>query len=159
MLLSFISAVYRDPIAEGFTIFYILFGSSLVAAALAMFVETMQKDRDQWYTNELQERMYQVRVLQYNTNPFMQFYYFIEYHQLKFRPIFLWLAMILISSLVSWQLQKDWHFITALYFSVAALSTCGAVALNENSAHWEYFAVGLYCAIGVPVMVRFLCVL
>ena len=48
---------------------------------------------------------------------------------------------------------NDWYFAKGLYFSLTSMSTGGLVSLPDDAGSWQFGLLGLFGALGVPLMV------
>ena len=138
--------------SQTFSVFYVLCGSSFVAAALGFFAQGIIADRDNWYTNELQKANFEQKMEDHKGEMHWLFVHWCIYHWIEVRAIVLWVVVIAVATIMAMILNPEWPFITALYFSVSSLSTGGLASIPAESPDWYYGMVGVYAALGVPVM-------
>lgn len=133
-----------------FSTIYVCVGASFVGAGLGFFAEGVVADVDNWYVNAQQQALYDLR--QERTRSWiMATVFWFAFHWEKVRAILLWLVFIIVGTAVACDVN-DWPFITGLYFSTSSLSTGGLVALPTDAEDWTYGMLGLYGAIGIPLM-------
>jgi hypothetical protein len=133
-----------------FSTIYVCIGASFVGAGLGFFAESVVADVDNWYINAQQEALYDLRQ-ERTTSWIMKAVYWFAFHWEKVRAILLWLAFIIVGTAVACDIN-GWSFATGLYFSTSSLSTGGLVALPPDSSDWAYGLLGLYGAVGIPLM-------
>ena len=140
-------------IHEGTQIFstiYVCLGASFVGAGLGFFAEGVVADVDNWYVNAQQGALYDLRQ-ERTKSGIMKIVYWFAYHWEKVRAILLWMLFIIVGTAFACSLN-DWPFITGLYFATSSLSTGGLVALPSDAEDYMYGLLGLYGAIGIPLM-------
>ncbi len=133
-----------------FSTIYVCVGASFVGAGLGFFAEGVVADVDNWYVNAQQQALYDLRQERTHSWIMVTVYWF-AFHWEKVRAILLWLGFIIIGTAVACDVN-DWPFITGLYFSTSSLSTGGLVALPSDADDWTYGMLGLYGALGIPLM-------
>ena len=138
--------------AQYFSCLLVLIGSTLVTGALVTFAEQVNRDRDNWYENQIQENNYYESIKKNKNNPITTTALFVGYHWHKVRIILLYLAFIIVGTVASW-IEFDWPFSSALYFSLSSLSTAGLMPVPGDSKDETYFLVALFACIGVPITV------
>lgn len=139
-----------DPRSQIFSICYVICGSSFVAAALGIFADSIVSDNRNWYENELRGKAYQ-DVMEGNSRRIAKVRAFVNFHWEKLRSIFIWLAFLLIATIMAME-TNPWNFVNALYFAISTLSTGGLFAQTPGRPEWVYGMTGFYAALGVPIM-------
>ena len=145
----------EGPSSQWFSIFYVICGSSFVAAALGIFANNIISESGRWYENELKQVAFDHVMAKPDHYP-LKLKTFVMFHWTKLRTVLLFTSFILIATLCAWQNTK-FTFREALYFAVASLSTGGHYALPSGQDDWVYGMTGFYAALGVPVMGTVLC--
>jgi len=140
----------EGPSSQWFSIFYVICGSSFVAAALGIFANNIISESGRWYENELKQVAFDHVMAKPDHYP-LKLKTFVMFHWTKLRTVLLFTSFILIATLCAWQNTK-FTFREALYFAVASLSTGGHYALPSGQDDWVYGMTGFYAALGVPVM-------
>ena len=75
----------------------------------------------------------------------------LKYYGPKARIHILVLFLVLFGIVLSCNAVK-WTFLDGLYFSVTSLCTAGLHPLPEDSANWVFMVVGIFVAIGAPIV-------
>lgn len=76
----------------------------------------------------------------------------ILYNAEKVRAVVLWCVVVTIATLCALYFNHEFSAAEALYFSISAMSTGGLYTLPPDSEDWNYFVLGVYTALGVPLM-------
>lgn len=117
-----------------FSTFYVLIGSSAVAASLGYFAQSMIASSKNWYAKALTEQKFK------NASDLEKCIYWAKMNEGALQIIgmwFVWIVSMIIFSLCT----VKWNFSQALYFAVSSLSTGGLWAIPSDSPEW-YFGVG-----------------
>ena len=139
----------EGPGSQWFSIFYVLCGSSFVAAALGIFANSIVSDRSNWYENQLLQLAHDEAMAGNDLS--LKLEKCLTTHWTKLRSIVLFLVFVFTAAFCAWQNTK-FTFREALYFAVSSLSTGGHYALPSGQDDWVYGMTGFYAALGVPVM-------
>ena len=91
---------------------------------------------------------------QHEKNFAMWLYYYLIYNGEKFQPVVTYIVLLFALTIFSLVINPDWPFVTSLLFALTTFSTGGLVALDNGSPAWQYFVLGLFAAIGIPITVR-----
>lgn len=143
----------EDLHSQMFSSFFLMVGSSFVAAALGYFANFVILDADNWYVNEIQREAYLNYLAENEDNRVLKALAFMQYNFEKVRAVALWFAFVFFGTFFAAMLNADhWNVVNAFYFAISSLSTGGLYSLPPNSPDWYYFLTGLYCAFGVPLM-------
>ena len=139
-----------SEVGEPMSQFFVICGSSFVAAALGIFADNIVSDNHNWYEIELREKAY-AEVLDSRQRPVIKIRAFINFHWEKLRSIFLWLIFLFLATICAME-TNAWSFVNALYFAISTLSTGGLYAQSPDRPEWVYGLTGLYAAFGIPIM-------
>ena len=142
--------VERDDWSYLFSTFYILMGSSAVAAALGYFVNTIVEDNSNWYNKHITEVKYEEDMK--STSMFVRVNAFVSANWTKFRSIIIWILWVFWAIIWSMFYGPKWSFIPALYWAISSLSTGGLLAIPRESPDSSYWVTGVFAAFGVPIM-------
>lgn len=135
-----------DSTVKIFSCVYILIGSSAVAAALGYFAEHIVSRSKIWYADAILRD-----ELHHDGSIYSRLKIWLQLESNKLRSILIWILMLIL--MLGWSLAcVKWDFIDALYFAVSSLSTAGAWAIPDDSPDWYFGVVGLFAAMGVPLM-------
>jgi hypothetical protein len=143
-----------EPSSLWFSTVYVLCGASFIAAALGFFAQSIVEDRNNWYENEIRQAKYErkmeeaIRVGNYLRIAKL----WRNHNKEKVRSIVLWMLFIIIATGSVLDQHREWGFIEGLYFAVSSLSTGGHYSIPGNAEDWEYALIGVFAAVGVPVM-------
>lgn len=139
-----------SELSQIFSVFYLLCGASFVGVALGSFAGYIIAERDNWYTNALLKKAEEAAAEKSR----LQFYQiWCKRNREVLCVVVLWLFFVLAGAIGAYLKHRgDFSFINGLYFSTSSLSTGGLYAIHESAEDWEYGLIGLYCAVGIPIM-------
>jgi hypothetical protein len=135
----------KDDQILWYSIFHVLVGASAVAAALGFFAQSVIKSSRSWYQTALLEAQAK------ETNNLMKVWLWAKYNWDSLKIIFLWMAWISFMTIYTCN-RVGWNFVDGLYNAISSLSTGGLWAIPSDSPEIDFFAIGFFSAIGVPLM-------
>lgn len=117
-----------------FSTFYVLVGSSAVAASLGYFAQSMIASSKNWYAKALTEQKFK------SASSLEKCIYWAKMNESALQIIAMWFVWIV--AMITFSLcTVKWNFSEALYFAVSSLSTGGLWAIPSDSPEW-YFGIG-----------------
>lgn len=142
----------REPEEQNwwFSSFYVIFGASLVAAALGFFADKIVESHDEWFMHLLQQEEFE-NEMKRNKNIFFRIRAWVKFNWDSLRAIVLWFIWVGIMIMYS-MIQVGWPFSQAQYFAVSTCSTGGHMPIPDDSPAWLFGVTGFFAALGVPLM-------
>lgn len=142
----------REPEEQNwwFSSFYVIFGASLVAAALGFFADKIVESHDEWFMHLLQQEEFE-NEMKRNKNIFFRIRAWVKFNWDSLRAIVLWFIWIAIMIMYS-MIEVGWPFSQAQYFAISTCSTGGHMPIPDDSPDWLFGVTGFFAALGVPLM-------
>ena len=132
-----------------FSSLYMLLGVSFVGWAQGLFAANILMAKEKWYENIILKKQFKEEM---QRTPYNFIFIFLKHK--KYRPIIYITIFITVSTWCTWYLaDPDMVFIEAFYFAMGSLTTAGVRALpTDVSDDWQYAMVGIFVALGIPLM-------
>jgi hypothetical protein len=121
-----------------------------VAVALGFFAEKVGEDRDNWFTNLVQNKAYE-DIMKNSTNPFIITKAIYIKYEAQIQAVLAWVIWIGIMSVYS-IFGYGWSYVQAQYFAISTLSTGGLWGVKPDAPSWMFGVTGFFGALGVPLM-------
>lgn len=139
----------NDP-SKVFSIIYLLVGAIFVSNFIVSIVEGAVSEGN----NSLENKIIADHIRRSSSlkGTLLNFYIYVVLHNSKLMIIYVWFIYVIIGGVCSC-VAIGWSFLDGIYFAVSSLSTGGLWAVPLSSDDYVWAAVGLYSAIGVPIMV------
>jgi len=135
-----------------FSTVYLLFGATLVSAGLSFFIDRIAEDRDNWYTNLLQNQRYE-EAFKSGASFVDKIKVFVVQYSGPLRAIAAWVIWIAAMTIFGYYMAPEWDVMEALYYAISTCSTGGLYGPPTDSADWIFAVTGFFAMIGVPLMV------
>ena len=107
-------------------------------------------DSNSW-SKDVEEKAQYNKIMSFSGNYWLKLTTFITFNWVKVRIVLLWCLFALFGTLLM-VCQYGWTFWAGLYFAVSSMSTGGLKPIPRDAEDADYFVVGLFSAIGVPLM-------
>jgi hypothetical protein len=133
-----------------FSTFFVLVGSSLVAACLGFFAQGIVDDADNWYVNAIQQNEYD--EAQHSNSSWVRWKSWFQFYSIQINSILLWVLWIVVATVWALLSIEEWDFPESILFAISSLSTGGLLGIPSDSPDYYFGLVALYAGTGVPVM-------
>jgi hypothetical protein len=138
-----------DPIEKAFSVAHLLVGQVFMSVLMAVVASNLIITKSVWYgEKQLQE---QLKIQREQDSLLELIYHYLQYLFSKFKVTLLLIVWLAIGAFWSCYTVK-WPVIQGLYFAITSLSMGGIWSIPENSKDASYFFVGLYTALGAPIL-------
>ena len=107
-------------------------------------------DSNNW-SKDVEENARYNKVMSSKGNHWLKTKEYISHNWVKVRIVGLWLLFCLFGTLLM-VCQYGWTFWAGLYFAISSMSTGGLKPIPIDAEDADYFVVGLFSALGVPLM-------
>jgi Ca2+-binding EF-hand superfamily protein len=140
---------HYTPLLKAYSILHVLFGSCMVACAMAAFARSIVESQKKWYLDSLLRQAMTDAARTDEIWDDIVAYVNYWYPKLKVPLLFVtWATLGIIWSCI----YVEWTFIDGLYFVTSGLATGGMWPIPPDSPEWFFFFVGVYVSCGVPIM-------
>jgi hypothetical protein len=135
--------------SQVFSTCYVTVGASFVGAALGFFAEAVVTDTQDWYFKAQKSVAYEDHTKDHSV--LWRIMHYVAFRWKRIRSLVMWLLFVIIGSICACQLN-NWPAEKGVYFAVSSLSTGGLVSLPADSPEGYYLWLGIYGALGIPLM-------
>ena len=121
-----------------------------MAVALSFFAEKIRENHDDWFTNLLQNKIYE-ETMNNSRNPLTMLKTFYNKYEAPIRAVMVWVSWIGIMATYSLY-GVGWSYVQAQYFAISTLSTGGHWGVPDGSPTWMFGVTAFFTSLGVPLM-------
>lgn len=107
-------------------------------------------DSNSW-SKDVEEKAAYAKIMSFKGQYWLKLKTYVSFNWIKVRIIGLWVLFCLFGTLLM-VIQYNWSFWAGLYFAVSSMSTGGLKPIPKDAPDADYFVVGVFSALGVPLM-------